>query len=125
MEDNTLKELWEICIAILLIAFIGVLTFAHSAWMPSMATMLTLVLIVATFSVFAVFVWRERGGDEREQLMRHVASRFAFLLTGAVLVVGIIYETLAHYGPNIWLAGALVAMVGGKVIGHAYARRKY
>ena len=122
MTDNTLKE---IGIALLLVALIGVLTFAHSAWMPGMATMLTLLLIVAVFTVFAVFVWREHGGDEREQFLRHIASRFAFLLTGGVLVFGIVYETLVHYMPNPWLSGALIAMVGGKIIGHAYARRKY
>ena len=79
---------------------IGILTYAHKAWMPSMATMMVLVLIVVAFAVFAVFVWRERHGDEREQLIRFIASRIAFLATGLVLLLGIIVETFIYYTPN-------------------------
>ena len=68
--------------------------------MPSMATMMVLVLIVVAFAVFAVFVWRERHGDEREQLIRFIASRIAFLATGLVLLLGIIVETFIYYTPN-------------------------
>lgn len=115
----------ELFIALTLTALVGILTFAHNAWMPGMATMLTLLLIVVTFSTFAVFVWRERDGDEREQFLRHIAARCAFLITGAVLVIGIIYETFVYHAPDPWLSAALIAMVGGKVVGHLYARKKF
>lgn len=115
----------EIVVATLLAVLLGILTYAHSTWMPSMATMTTLVLIVVAFATFAVFVWRENHGDEREQLIRYIASRVAFLATGSVLLLGIIVETFTHYTPNPWLGLALIVMVGGKIIGHTYGRKKY
>lgn len=122
MKNNSLIE---IGIGVLLAVLVGVLTYAHDAWMPNMATMMVLVLTVVAFAVFAVFVWRERHGDEREQLIRFVASRVAFLATGFVLLLGIIVETFIYYTPNPWLGFALVVMVVGKIIGHAYGRKKY
>lgn len=93
--------------------------------MPSMATMLVLLAVVASFATFAVFVWKEKSGDEREDLIRHIGSRVAFLATGTVLVIGIITETLLYYAPNIWLSIALVTMIGAKIIGQAYGRSKH
>lgn len=122
MKNNFLAEFG---IGIALAASVMLLTFAHAAWMPNMTTMLTLMFIVALFSAFAIYAWREREGDEREQLIRFVASRTAFLATGSVLLLGIIVETLIHYAPNPWLGLALVVMVGAKIIGHAYGRNKY
>lgn len=122
MKDSITKE---VGIALVLGALLALLTYAKEAWMPGMATMLTLIFVVAAFSVFAVFVWREAGGDERDQYIRLIASRFAFLATGTVLLVGIVYETLMHHVPNPWLTGALAVMVFGKVIGHAYGRNNY
>lgn len=122
MKTNLITEMG---IGLLLAVLVGILTYAQKAWMPSMATLLTISLIVAAFGAFAVFVWRERHGDEREQLIRFVASRFAFLATGSVLLLGIILETLIYHAPNPWLGLALVVMVGAKIIGQAYGRKKY
>ncbi|PCI28569.1 hypothetical protein COB52_03490 [Candidatus Kaiserbacteria bacterium] len=122
MKDNLIIE---IGFGLLLAIFVGILTYANEAWMPGMETMLTLSLIVASFGAFAVFVWKERHGDEREQLIRFIASRTAFLATGLVLITGIIVETLTNYMPSPWLGLALVVMVGAKIIGQAYGRKKY
>ncbi|PCH91298.1 hypothetical protein COB18_01330 [Candidatus Kaiserbacteria bacterium] len=115
----------EIITGLLLAILVAVLTYAHEAWMPNMATMVTLALIVAAFGIFAVYVWGEDQVDEREQLIRFVASRAAFLATGSVLLIGIIVETLIDHQPSPWLGLALVVMVGAKIIGHAYGRNKY
>ncbi len=115
----------EVGLGLLLAAFVAVLTYAHSAWMPSMETMTVLVIIVGIFASFTVFIWREREGDERERLIRYIASRAAFLSTGIVLLLGIIVETFIHHTPSPWLGLALVVMVGAKIIGHAYGRTKY
>lgn len=115
----------EVGLGLLLAVFVGILTYAQTAWMPSMATMTVLVLVVAAFAAFVMFVWHEQEGDEREQLIRYIASRTAFLATGIVLLLGIIVETFIHHTPNPWLGLALVVMVGAKIIGHAYGRTKY
>jgi len=123
MNNNNL--IIEIGIGVVLTALLGILTYAQTAWMPNMATMTTLVLIAAAFGAFAVFVFHEGHGDEREQLIRFIASRTAFLATGTVLLLGIIVETFTQHTPDPWLCLALVVMVGGKIIGHAYGRKKY
>ncbi len=46
----------EIGIAALLIVFVGILTYANKAWMPSMSTLTILAIIVVAFGAFTVFV---------------------------------------------------------------------
>ncbi|MBL4644383.1 MAG: hypothetical protein JKX80_00780 [Candidatus Pacebacteria bacterium] len=115
----------EIGISVLLVILIGILTYAHNTWMPNMATMVTLTLTVVAFGVFSIFIWREKDGDEREQLIRFIAARSAFLATGSILLIGIVVETFIQGAPNPWLSLALIVMVGAKIIGHAYGRNKY
>ncbi len=115
----------EIGIAALLIVFVGILTYANKTWMPSMGTLTILAIIVVAFGAFTVFVWHEDRGDEREQLIRFVASRAAFLATGLVLLLGIVTETLLYQAPNPWLGFALIVMVSAKIIAHAYGHKKY
>lgn len=122
MKNNIFTE---IGIASLLAIFVGILTYANKAWMPSMGTLTILAIVVIAFATFTVFVWHEDCGDEREQLIRFVASRTAFLATGLVLLLGIITETLLYQAPNPWLGFALVVMVGAKIIGHVYGHKKY
>jgi len=122
MKSNKITEVGT---GLLLIIVVGVLTYAHETWMPNMATMLALVLMVAFFGAFALFVWREKDGDEREQLIRFIASRAAFLATGGVLLLGIIIETIVYNRSNSWLGIALVVMVVAKIIGNAYGQHKY
>ena len=119
---NTIKEMG---IAGLLAVLVATLTYANEAWMPDMTTMLFLLSIVAVFGIFTVYIWKERSGDEREQFIRTLGSRVAFLATGSVLLLGIIIETLTSYMPNPWLGLALVVLVAAKIIGQAYGRKKY
>jgi len=122
MKDNVLIE---IAVAALLATLVAALTYAQQAWMPAMTILVTLLAVVASFATFAVFVWKERGGDERENFIRNIGSRTAFLATGTILVAGIVIETLIHHTPSPWLGLALVVMVSAKIIGHAYGRNKY
>ncbi len=123
MKDN--RTISEISVSAILAALVAVVVFAHTAWMPSMLTMTILTLLVAAFSAFAVFVWRESNADEREQLIQHVASRSAYLATGAVLLIGIVAETLMYESAGPWLGFALLVMIAAKIIGHVYGRNKY
>ena len=122
MKDNIVLE---VGVAVILAVLVAVLTYAHQAWMPTMATMAVLLAVVASFAGYALFVWRERDGDERENFIRNFGSRIAFLATGAVLVAAIIVQTALHSAPDPWIGGALIVMVSAKIIGHAYGRRKY
>ncbi|MBI2443026.1 MAG: hypothetical protein HYV40_03930 [Candidatus Levybacteria bacterium] len=85
--------------------------------------MIVVVLLVVLFAVFAVFVFREKTRDEREALHRFIAGRLAFLLGTAVLVIGIVVQTVQHT-LDLWLVVALVVMILGKIGGLVYSRMK-
>jgi len=113
----------EILIALLLGSLVAMLTYANDVWMLDMRTILILAGAVVVFGVFAVFVWKESGGDEREAFIRAYAARWAFLVTGAVLLIGIMSETLTNYMPSPWLGLAFMALIASKIIGQAYGHR--
>lgn len=88
-----------------------------------MLDMLLAVLAIILFAGFAIFIWREKDGDERENLHRALAGRWAFLAGSGVLVLGIVVEELNH-GLDYWLVWALLAMVLAKIVGIIYKRHK-
>ena len=106
--------------AVLLVVAAVFLANPFNIWMPEMTHMLVLAGAVAIFGVFSVFVLMERAGDERENEHRHTAGRAAFLVGGAILIVGIIAQTLAH-SLDPWLVWALVGMVVAKSAARFYS----
>lgn len=93
-------------------------------WMPDAIHMSLLGVSVALFAVFAMFLWRENAADEREEMHRSIATRFAYAAGGAVLLVGIIVQAFAH-AVDPWIPLALVVMVLAKIVGRWYATRRY
>ncbi|RJR14007.1 hypothetical protein C4585_00855 [Candidatus Parcubacteria bacterium] len=89
-------------------------------WMPDMTHMALLAGAVALFGVFSVFVLMEQPGDEREDQHRHSAGRAAFLVGGAILIIGIIVQTFAH-ALDPWLVWALLGMVVAKSVARLYS----
>lgn len=81
----------------------------------------TLVLL---FIVFAALLWKEKPGDEREQLHKFIASRFAYFAGITVLVIGIIYQSL-NYAIDPWLVIAVNAMLLAKIVGRIYGHFKH
>jgi len=117
MNANTTVQL--ISAALLAIAAFF-LANPFNVWMPNMTHMVVLAGAVALFGVFSVFVLMEQAGDERENEHRHAAGRTAFLAGGAVLIFGIIVQTLSH-ALDPWLVWALLGMVLAKSIARLYS----
>jgi hypothetical protein len=86
--------------------------------------MTMLGMIVALFAIFAMFLWKEAPGDERDQLHRFIAARFAYTTAGALLLLGTIIQAFAHQ-IDPWLPFVLGAMVFAKIIGRSYAQKYY
>jgi len=110
MTNNTLIQL--VSAGLLAVAAVLLANPFH-VWMPDMTHMALLVCAVVLFGVFSVFVLMEQAGDEREDMHRYSAGRAAFLVGGAVLIVGIIVQNLSHT-LDPWLVWALLGMVLAK-----------
>lgn len=110
----------DIVIPVVLIVLLGLL-LEPFGFMPSMMVMTVLILAVFVFAVFALFLWREKGGDEREQTHIYQADRFGFIFGALVLLVAIVVESLAHM-LSPWLVLALVVMVAAKAIALIYQK---
>ena len=107
---------------LLLIILVCVINPGHF-WMPDMMTMSLSVLLLVVFGLFASFVWRERAGDEREQLHKLLAGHTAFLIGSGILSLGLLVQTFQH-AVDVWLAITLGAMILMKLGGMMWARRK-
>lgn len=112
-----------------LIQFISAVLFIIAAicllnpfdfWMPDMTHMAFLAGAVVLFGIFSVFVLMEQPGDEREDQHRYSAGRAAFLAGGAILIIGIVVQALAHT-LDPWLVWALLGMVVAKSAARLYS----
>lgn len=113
----------EIIVMLLLGVFAALLWNPY--WMPMGWLYAVLVIFVILLGSFSVFIWREKGGDERDVLIKHIASRFAYLIGALVMAVGIVYEALSHHSVNSWLLIAFIITVFGKAVGFIYGKNKY
>lgn len=89
---------------------------------PDFVMMLVFILLIV-FAVFAAMFWKEKPRDEREQMLRSLAGRYAFLAGSSVLVCGIVVQEFQH-ALDPWLIYALIAMIAGKIIGHMWGNSK-
>lgn len=114
----------EILIASLFIVFLFLCLNPFGWFMYTMWEMLILVLLVVIFAVFTVFVWNEGKGDERENMHRMLAGRYAFLAGTTTLIAGIVVQSLEH-DLDHWLVITLGVMVLAKIFGLLYGQKKY
>ena len=113
----------EIALTTVLVALAALLWNPY--WMPMGAMLAVLMLFVVITGGFMAFVWREKGGDERDLFIRHVASRFAYLSGAFILAIGIVFQTLLKGSVDAWLIAAFIFMVVTKAAGYAYGKTKY
>lgn len=113
----------EVIIAALLVVLAALLW--NPFWMPMGVMLAVLIIFVVLCGGFVGFIWKERGGDERDNLIRNIAARFAYLSGALILAIGIIYETLVHHSIDKWLLAAFMITVLAKAVGYAYGKIKY
>ncbi|MDE2037848.1 MAG: hypothetical protein KGI69_01320 [Patescibacteria group bacterium] len=113
----------EIAIALVLIALAALLVDPY--WMPMGMLYTLLVCFALVFGGFAAFIWRERGGDERDALIRYVAARSAYLSSVLIMAVGIISQTAAHHTVDRWLMASFIVAILAKAVGYAYGSSRY
>ena len=90
--------------------------------MPDTLTYATAGALLVLAGLFAGLAFRGAPEDEREELHLFFASKMGYFAGILVLLVGVSYR-LFDGRVDPWLAGALAAMVVGKIIAHAWAKR--
>ncbi len=111
-------------IALVLAVLLVFLVNPFDLFMPSMMQTLAVALAGLLFLLFAGFVWREQAEDEREELHRFLAARFAYLIGMGVLMLAVLIQSFAHM-LDPWIIAALIGMLIAKVAGRMYAKSKY
>lgn len=114
----------ETLVATLLIFFLVCFINPLGFWMTDALHMTLLGVSVALFAIFALFLWKEDVTDEREQLMRFIATRFAYIIGGVTLLLGIVIQAFSH-SIDPWLPSVLTVMVLAKIFGHWYAEKRH
>jgi drug/metabolite transporter (DMT)-like permease len=110
--NKTRLSEWLLALAII-VALILVLN-PFGIIMTSPYTLTVLMILGVAVIAFGAFIWRERYRDEREELHAMKAGRLSYFTGGAILVIAIMCETLAHT-LDPWLVIALAAMVATKL----------
>lgn len=117
MKNNFIQESSTALILILLLLI--VLNPFH-VWMPSMMHMIVISIIVIVFALFASFILKERVVDERDAVHRMLAGRAGFLTGSALLIIGIIVESIQGKIDS-WMISALVGMIIAKIVTRIYS----
>lgn len=120
MQNNVAESIIALVLAVLLVFLVNPLDL----FMPSMMQMLVVTLAGLLFLLFAGFVWREQAEDEREELHRFLAARFAYLVGTGILMLAVLVQSFAHM-LDPWLIAALIGMLIAKVAGRMYAKSRY
>jgi hypothetical protein len=114
--------IFQITSAVVLAMLAVLLVNPFDFWMPTMLHMAVLAAAVVVSGAFSIFVLSEKAADERDNEHRQTAGRAAFLAGGAVLLAGIVIETLQH-ALDPWLVWALLIMVATKAVARFYSTR--
>ncbi len=113
----------EAIISLLIIAITGVFLVPTPLAMPKNTLMLLIIALITLFLAFASIVWKEGGGDERDNLHRREAGRVSFIVGSALLVAGIVTEATRH-DIDPWLIYALSGMILSKIISRFVSERR-
>jgi len=122
MKNNSFLK--ETAIAIILIVLLVLVLNPFNFLMPPHYLTMLIIFLIAVFGIFAAVIWKEHARDEREQLHRMLAGRYAFLTGSSLLVVGIIVQSLQHIIDR-WLIFALVGMILAKLIALGYSQKNF
>jgi uncharacterized membrane protein len=111
----------ETIISIVLIALLVFFLNPLELMMPQSMHVIMIPLLVVLFIVFAGVLWKETSGDERENLHKFIASRFAYFAAIATLVIGIVMQSFQK-AIDPWLiitiCVALLAKIAGLIYGY-------
>lgn len=118
------KFVGEIIISLVLIGLLVFFINPLDLLMPQPLHPFMVPFLVVLFIIFAGLLWKETPGDEREQLHKFIASRFAYFAVITTLIIGIIFQSLrSEIDP--WLIIAICIALLAKILGLVYGYLKH
>ncbi|MBI5613382.1 hypothetical protein HY947_00490 [Candidatus Gottesmanbacteria bacterium] len=121
MKNNYIGEI------IISLALVGLLVFFVNPvdiLMPQPLHPFMVPFLVVLFIFFTGLLWKESPGDEREQLHKLIASRFAYFASIAILIFGVILQSFKGEVDPFLILGICIALLA-KIIGRIYGYMKY
>lgn len=88
-------------------------------WMPSEFQLVVAGAVAVIAAVFVGLVYQDEGRDEREIELRGKSARVGYIAGVVVLTLCIVYGLISGQHANLWVLGALGAMVLARVIHRA------
>ncbi len=121
MKNNFIGE---IVLSILLIWLLICFIKPIEPLIPAILHPMMVPLLGILFIVFSGFLWKEKPGDEREQLHKFIASRFAYFAVITTLIIGVIVQ---YFTDKIdpWLIVAVCIALLAKIFGLIYGHIKH
>ena len=109
----------EIVISISLIGLLVFFINPLDILMPQPLHPFMVPFLVVLFIIFSGFIWKEAPGDEREQLHKFIASRFAYFAVITALIIGIVVQSFNGKVDPFLIIGICISLLA-KTFGLIY-----
>jgi|SRR5581483_5575945 len=116
--------LGEILISLILIALLILFLNPLQLAMPGSMHTAMVPLLIILFIIFSAILWKEAPGDERQQLHKFIASRFAYFAAISTLTLAIIVESLQRK-LDPWIIIAICVLLLAKIMGLLFGNFKH
>ncbi len=121
MKNNFTGEI------VISLALIGLLVFFINPLdllMPQPLHPFMVPFLVFLFIFFCGLLWKETPGDEREQLHKFIASRFAYFAVITTLIFGVVLQSFKGEVDPFLIIGICIALLA-KTLGLIYGHIKH
>jgi MFS-type transporter involved in bile tolerance (Atg22 family) len=110
--------------ALVVIAALALMMIPLPFLMLTSTQMILVSLAALSFITWVGFHWQEKALDEREELHRFLAGRFAYFVGASILMLGILIQSLRH-SVDSWLVAALIGMILAKILSKSRAEQNH
>ena len=121
---STTNFIGEIVISLALIGLLVFFINPLDLLMPHVLHPFMVPFLAVLFIAFAGLLWKESPGDEREQLHKFIASRFAYFAVIATLIIGVIFQSFKGEVDPFLIIGICIALLA-KILGLIYGHIKH
>lgn len=115
MDDLTKHIIASLALVIALVFLANPFDF----WMPSEFQLVVAGAVAVIAAVFVGLVYQDEGRDEREVELRGKSARVGYIAGVVVLTLCVVYGLVVGEHANLWVLGALGAMILARIVHRA------